>query len=319
MQPTAQAPDNGAPFNILSLDGGGSKGVYTLGVLKELEQMWDQPLHLRFDMVFGTSTGAIIAALIALGHTIAEIERMYFELIPSVMRHRTRKGRSRALRAHAAQIVGGRRFEDAKCRLGIVATNSERERPMIFKSHADSAYSLKSSFRPGFGCTIDQALLASAAAFPFFERVHVETHNAGSPEVLDGGFCANNPTLLAVADAHSSLGIPIHRMRVLSVGVGHYKEPNKSVLHALAFRLWWFQLIQTMFGTGTNTMEELRKILFPALACVRIDDSFPDDRYSTDLLESDPAKLRKLFVLGRESFGEHEKKVTALFHDPRSE
>lgn len=319
MQPTVQVPDDGATFNILSLDGGGSKGVYTLGVLKELEELWGQPLHARFHMVFGTSTGAIIAALIALGHTVPEIERMYFRLIPSVMKHWTKKGRSRALRARAAEIVGGRRFEDAKCRLGIVATNSERERPMIFKSHADSAYSLKSSFKPGFGCTIDQALLASAAAFPYFERVHVETENAGSPEVLDGGFCANNPTLLAVADAHSSLGIPVRRMRVLSVGVGHYKEPKRGRVREFAVQLWWFQLIQKMFGTGTNTVETLRRILFPDLACVRIDDSFLDDRYSTDLLESDPAKLRKLFVLGRESFGKHEKEVTALFRDPRSD
>jgi len=51
---------------ILALDGGGAKGFYTLGVLKEIEAMLGCPLHERFDLVFGTSTGAIIAALIAL-------------------------------------------------------------------------------------------------------------------------------------------------------------------------------------------------------------------------------------------------------------
>ena len=54
-------------FRILCLDGGGAKGFYTLGVLKEIEGMLGCPLHKRFDLVFGTSTGAIIAALIALG------------------------------------------------------------------------------------------------------------------------------------------------------------------------------------------------------------------------------------------------------------
>lgn len=301
------------PFYILSLDGGGSKGVYTLGVLRELEQYWGEPLHGRFDLIFGTSTGAIIAALLALGNDVAEIERLYFELIPSVMKRRTRRGRSAALRSHAQRILGDRRFDETRTRLGIVATNYERERPMIFKSAPTQAHGLRATFQAGFGCSMADAVVASAAAFPFFERVHVSTGNAGAPEVMDGGFCANNPTLLAVADAHTALGIPVDRMRVLSVGVGHYKEPKKSLLHTAIFSLWWFRMIQKMFGTNTNTVEALRRVLFPSLVCVRIDDAYADDQYATDLLESDPAKLKKLFALGRDSFGRHERDVAVHF------
>jgi patatin-like phospholipase/acyl hydrolase len=58
---------------ILSLDGGGAKGFYSLGVLKEVEALVGCRLYERFDLIFGTSTGAIIAALIALGHTVDEI------------------------------------------------------------------------------------------------------------------------------------------------------------------------------------------------------------------------------------------------------
>jgi len=53
-------------FRVLSLDGGGAKGFYTLGALKEIEGMIGRPLCQRFDLIFGTSTGAIIAALICL-------------------------------------------------------------------------------------------------------------------------------------------------------------------------------------------------------------------------------------------------------------
>ena len=49
-------------FRILSLDGGGAKGFYTLGVLKEVEALVGVPLCEKFDLVYGTSTGAIIAA-----------------------------------------------------------------------------------------------------------------------------------------------------------------------------------------------------------------------------------------------------------------
>jgi uncharacterized protein len=53
------------PCRILSLDGGGAKGFYTIGVLKGIEGMLDGKLHEHFDLVFGTSTGSIIASLIA--------------------------------------------------------------------------------------------------------------------------------------------------------------------------------------------------------------------------------------------------------------
>ena len=60
------------PFRILSLDGGGAKGVYTLGVLKEIEALIGCPLWEHFDLVFGTSTGSIIAALTCLGNGVDE-------------------------------------------------------------------------------------------------------------------------------------------------------------------------------------------------------------------------------------------------------
>ena len=64
-------------YRILSLDGGGAKGFYSLGVLDEIEGMIGRPLHERFDPVFGTSTGAIIAALVCLGKTVDEIHDLY--------------------------------------------------------------------------------------------------------------------------------------------------------------------------------------------------------------------------------------------------
>ena len=52
------------PCRVLSLDGGGAKGFYTLGVLKEIEALVGMRLCEKFDLIYGTSTGAIIAALL---------------------------------------------------------------------------------------------------------------------------------------------------------------------------------------------------------------------------------------------------------------
>jgi predicted acylesterase/phospholipase RssA len=71
-QPTARLPKDGL-YRILSLDGGGAKGFYTLGVLREVEGLVGARLHEKFDLIFGTSTGAIIAAMLALGHSIEPV------------------------------------------------------------------------------------------------------------------------------------------------------------------------------------------------------------------------------------------------------
>src|SRR5260221_9644952 len=72
-------------FRVLSLDGGGAKGFYTLGALYEIEALVGCRLCEKFDLVYGTSTGAIIAALLGLGKSVNEIESLYRLRVVSVM------------------------------------------------------------------------------------------------------------------------------------------------------------------------------------------------------------------------------------------
>ena len=52
---------------MLALDGGGTKGFQTLGVLKEIETLVGGPLGEHFQLIYGTSTGACTGAFLALG------------------------------------------------------------------------------------------------------------------------------------------------------------------------------------------------------------------------------------------------------------
>src|SRR5512139_331740 len=112
----AEAP----PLRVLTLDGGGAKGFYTLGVLKEIEAMVGRPLHQKFDLVFGTSTGAIIASLIALGHNVDSILELYRKHVPIVMSQKTAPARSAALKKLASEVFGDAAFSDVKTGIGIV-------------------------------------------------------------------------------------------------------------------------------------------------------------------------------------------------------
>ena len=64
---------------VLSLDGGGAKGFYPLGVLREVEALLPRPIHETFDLIFGTSTGSIIASLLSVGRSVEQIHELYKE------------------------------------------------------------------------------------------------------------------------------------------------------------------------------------------------------------------------------------------------
>ncbi len=308
------------PCRILSLDGGGAKGFYTLGVLKEIEALVGEPLYKRFDLIFGTSTGAIIAALLALGHSVDSIHTLYKDHVPTVMNRWTSRGKSKALSALSSTVFGEQTFAAVKTGIGIVATRWDFKKPMIFKGDAAQAHGRQNTFVPGFGCTIADAVRASCSAYPFFKKLIINTGDGSAVEVIDGGYCANNPTLYAIADAVKALKRQHSDLRVVSVGVGEYPEPKRwitpksIVVWFVKHLVGWtsLQLLQRTLEVNTASMEQLRDILFREIATVRINDSYPQPEMATDLLESDLKKLGMLYQRGRESFAKHEAKLREL-------
>jgi predicted acylesterase/phospholipase RssA len=298
---------------ILALDGGGAKGFYTLGVLKEIEALLDCPLYRRFDLVFGTSTGAIIASLVALGYTIDEIHNLYKAHVPTVMSKKTPSGKTAALTKLASEVFGDRTFEDVKTGVGIVTARWLTERPMIFKGDIAQAHGLKGTFTPGFGVSIADAVEASCSAYPFFQRKHITTAAGDRVELIDGGYCANNPTLYAIADAVGALGKERTSIRVLNVGVGVYPEPKPSLKMRLAKKyLVSVQLLQKTLEINTQSMDQLRAVLFKDIPTIRISDTFDRPEMATDLMEHDLNKLNILRQRGRDSFAMRQQEVEQL-------
>jgi len=304
------------------LDGGGAKGFYTLGVLAQVEAILKgKPLCEHFDLIFGTSTGAIIAALLSLGYKVEDIHSLYTQHVATIMENNTAGGRTRALDKLVADVFGDKDFTQVKTGVGIVATHWHLEKPMIFKSTVAQAHGSKDTFIPGFGCKIGQAVRASCSAYPYFERFILTTGQGIRVELFDGGYCANNPTLYAIADAVKALGKNYADLRVLSVGVGTYPEPKhwitpKYMVAWLAKACLGFtglQLLQKTLNVNTTSMEQLRFILFNDIQAVRINDSFPQPEMATDLLEADLNKLNLLYQRGWESFGTHQKALRELF------
>lgn len=297
---------------ILTLDGGGAKGFYSLGVLKQLEGLLGgKPLATQFDLIFGTSTGAIIASLLALGKPVSEIHKLYSEHVPKIMGVRFAGPRTRALEALAQDVYGDLKFDEVKTGIGIVSTRWREERPMVFKASVSQAHGSKATFKPGFGCTIADAVVASCSAYPFFKRKLIQTDD-GEIELLDGGYCANNPTLYAIADAVMALKIDRTQLRVVSIGVGNYPEPPRYAHKWLIFRFFLVRLLQKTLDINTHSMETLAKLLFKDVPMVRINDTYATPDMATDLMETNMKKLGLLFQRGGESFAKHEDELKRL-------
>ena len=270
--------------------------------------MLNCPLYKRFDFIFGTSTGGIIAALLALGCELDEIHDLYKQHVPTIMSAKSAARKSAALAKLATEIFKEAKFDDVKTGVGIVTTKWVVERPIIFKGSIGQAHGRQGTFVPGFGVLIGDAVQASCSAYPFFEKKIVTTASGDQIELVDGGYCANNPTMYAIADAVVPMQRNPHDIRVVSVGVGEYPTPKPT-----RFSKMWFaqylesvQLLQKTLEINTQSMDQLRANLYKDIPTIRISDAFTQPTMATDLFEHDLTKLNILRQRGRESYAGRE-------------
>lgn len=273
-----------------------------------VEDLLKVSLSEWFRLVYGTSTGAIIGSMVALGESVETIWERYQNLAPQVMKRqhawswlpRARMDRSAKLRDYATQIYGDAKFDSFKTRVGIVATKLQPHEPMIFKSHRDQLLADSHGFQPGFGSSIANAVVASCSAYPVFDQVKLDLGSFGERNLIDGGHMANNPTLLALVDAVRSIRVPHKRVRVLSVGTGQFPD-RRGLLHNTFHRRFAdLRRLMTLLDSSTRSMEWLSGVLFQDISTVRINEAHMDDGYRTNFLETDVGRLRELYSAGVE-------------------
>lgn len=210
-------------FNILSLDGGGYKGLFTISLLEELEKKFNKSCFDIFDLFAGTSTGSIIALALASGKSAKEIKEAYLELGPKIFNKKNNficsffnaSYNSKVLNNELSKLYGNLTLGDIanlNKKVIVPATNLTTKTTKIFKTdHADllnqhNRYKLS-----------DIATASSSAPtyFNSFKLKHPE--NNIYEYYSDGGLFANNPTSCAIVEAVSFLNQSINNLRVVSI------------------------------------------------------------------------------------------------------
>jgi uncharacterized protein len=237
------------PKRMLSLDGGGIRGVLALEVLRRMETVLgggspDFVLADYFDYIAGTSTGAIIATGLALGKRVEEIAAMYKDMAKEVFRKRFLVAQIRSLYPRAALTRQLKDFFGEETTLG-----DDRLRSLLLvvlhRSDTDSIWPLSNNTRAKYNdrthhdCNLDlplwQVVRGSSAAPVFFPP---EEMTVGSHTVLfqDGGVTPfNNPAPLLfemASSRHYRLGWPTgeDRMLLVSVGTGFAPAAHPSLV-----------------------------------------------------------------------------------------
>lgn len=208
-----RSSDGSRPFQILSFDGGGLKGLFPAAVLAEIEAQLHVSIVDHFDLVAGTSTGGLIALALGVGLTPAEIVEFYVNHGPTIFGRP--RGISRWWRAkHKPDGLRGpdRGVRGPSPRVQRQAAGDPCLQPRPERRPHIQDSPPRAAPRDHTELMVDVAMATTAA--PAF----LPAFTLRNQRLVDGGVWANNPTLVAVAEARSMLGVPLEDMLVLSMG-----------------------------------------------------------------------------------------------------
>ena len=213
--------ENTDTFHILALDGGGTRGIYTAQLLAKIEQAFGVPIKTYFDLIAGTSTGAIITGAAVSDIPMVEIVELFEIETPYIFRRRwyriplfLSKYPNQKLAQIIAKHIPATPLGEIETPLMITSSEIAKSEVHIFRSDYRSR---DSEIAPtGEDVSLRDAILASCAAPTFFAPKSV-----GNFLLADGGLWANNPSTVAVTEALTAFGKETREIRMLSVGTGH--------------------------------------------------------------------------------------------------
>lgn len=213
-------PPGSGPIRVLSIDGGGTRGLIPARLLVRLERELGRPHRDTFDVIAGTSTGALIAAGLCRPDRVVEAETIastykngaaaIFPRPRRLLRLPHKAVRPADFDRILGTYVGTSSLKDAAVELAIPALNMHSHDAVLF-TRAEARARASS-------LTLADVVLASSAAPTYLPAVPLVWNDGEEGIFVDGGLFANNPALLVATALRGRF--PRRPIRVLSLGCG---------------------------------------------------------------------------------------------------
>lgn len=313
-------------YKILSLDGGGIRGLATAMILREIEKNLPNPenrdlakeniLRDHFDLIAGTSTGSILAAAIALGRPIGDVVALYKERGERIFRPKAEKITDRIFRTftqglsaplHWDKGLGEELRRELSNKNGtpislgrvshnllIQAYDATNQEPVVFKSHTTDASEKKLPL---------WEVVKSSCSAPGYFPGHSLVRNGKKAAMVDGGVFANNPTLCGIVEALVlANGISPGDIFCVSVGTGENqgKSVSPSDARKMGFAEWAFPLVGVFMGGASAHVHNLAKRLLPEAGYCRFEFKTKEDLSMDD---ASPTHLKRLVKITEDYLG----------------
>ncbi|HEY3400230.1 MAG TPA: patatin-like phospholipase family protein [Geothrix sp.] len=265
------------PFRILSIDGGGIRGLIPALVLAELERLTGRSISDSFDLIAGTSTGGILAlGLTTPGedgrprYSARDLAGLYqkegariFDESPwrrmtNPMGLRAAKYPSDGIEEVLERYFGEARLKDALVEVLVTAYDLEKRDAFFYRrrrAREDARYDVPMRL----------AARATSAAPTYFEPLQVPW--PGDRDVLvDGGVFANNPAMCAYAEGWQTLtraGWDADGILLVSLGTGLYSRPYRyEDARGWGVAGWARPVLDVIFDGVADTVDyQLRQLL----------------------------------------------------------
>jgi patatin-like phospholipase/acyl hydrolase len=302
---------------VLSIDGGGIRGIIPAMVIAHIEKLMGKPAHELFDLMVGTSTGGILA--LGLAHpgpgkpaqfSARRVVRLYEEHGGKIFEHslwrkvRTVGGFLEEAYSHEVlEAILGQYFADttlAECELPTMVTSYDihNRRTVFLKSwHTDHGKILCSD-----------AARATSAAPTYFEPKPLETGDE-SRVLIDGGIFMNSPSVSAYAEARKLF--PDEPITLLSLGTGELTRPIPyEEARTWGSALWVMSLLDCMFD-GVSKAADHQMRLFLGERYQRLQTTL--DYASDDMDDASKGNIRNLKQTARELIKANEQVLEQFF------
>lgn len=322
------------PFRILSIDGGGIRGIVPAEILVHLEALLreesgDPKFHLSnaFDLIAGTSTGGIIACLLLCPdpdnpsrphHDAAFAARLYRERgheifsrgpvhwVATLGGFLDEKYPARGLEGVLADALGTTRLSQLLLPSLITAYDIHARRAVMFCSHEAAA-------NPNEDFTLTDVARATSAAPTIFEAYRATSLAGTTIPLVDGGVFANNPAMCAYAEASKLPASPRPQdIAILSLGTGVAMR-RYQWRHARKWGLaQWALPLASIVATGLGeTVDYQLTKLFSGLCCperylrLQANIASAPEGVAASLDNTSPDNLRALRSWGQRTAQEH--------------